>query len=173
MAKLHDAVTVDDHSLGDAKAAVTLVEYGDYQCPHCATAHAVVKKVLKHYGDEVRFVFRNFPLDMHPMAEPAAEAAEFAGTKGKFWKMHDAIFEHQEELSVAVLAALAKKLGMDADAAEEAIDEESFADRIEKDMKGGERSGVHGTPTFFINGEKHDGAFGFEELTAAIDGVKA
>ena len=169
MADLAVAVGAEDHSMGGGEEAVTLVEYGDYECPHCAMAHRAVKQVMEHFGDKVRFVYRNFPLEMHPMAEPAAEAAEYAATKGKFWKMHDGIFEHQRELSVEMLAALAKRVGLNAEEAEEAIEEGSFSERIERDMEGGERARVHGTPTFFVNGRKHVGAFGVDELRAAIE----
>ena len=89
--------------MGERNAAVTLVEYGDYECPSCVAAHPVVKRVMKHHGEQVRFVFRNFPLEMHPMAEPAAEAAEYAAIEGKFWEMHDAIFERRGELSEEVV----------------------------------------------------------------------
>ena len=113
MAKLHDAVTAEDHCMGERDAAVTLVEYGDYECPSCVAAYPVVKRVMKHHGEQVRFVFRNFPLEMHPMAEPAAEAAEYAATEGKFWEMHDAIFERRGELSEESLAAMAETLGLE------------------------------------------------------------
>ncbi len=169
MAKLHEQVTAEDHSKGDASARVTLVEYGDYQCPDCWVAYRELKKVFRHYGDELRFVFRNFPLEMHPMAEPAAEAAEYAAAEGKFWEMHDGIYEHQRELSVEMLAALAKKVGLDAAAAEGAIDEQTYEERIERDRSSGEKSGVHGTPTFYINGVEFEDDYSSENLIIAID----
>ncbi len=103
------------------------------------------------------------------MAEPAAEAAEFAGAKGKFWEMHDAIFQNQRSLSEPMLAKLAERLGLDGEEASAAVEEQSFGERIERDMEGGERAGVHGTPTFFINGEQYEGAWEYEELAAAIE----
>ena len=173
MRKLSVAVSAEDHSQGDAHAQVTLVEYGDYQCPHCAIAQRVVKQLQRHYGDKLRFVFRNFPLEMHPMAEPAAEAAEFAGAQRKFWQMHDAIFAHQKSLSEAMLVETAEGLGLDGAQAEAAILDGQFGDRIERDVRGGEKSGVHGTPTFFINDSAYEGAWEFEGLVEAIDGTLA
>ena len=170
MAKLQVAVTAEDHSRGEMSAPVTLVEYGDFQCPHCAMAHALVTRLERHYGERLRFVYRNFPLiEIHPMAEPAAEAAEFAASKGRYWEMHDSIFAHQRRLSVALLAELAGRLEMDESEAAAAIRESRFSERIEGDLDGGVRSGVHGTPTFFINGEGYAGSWEFEELSAAID----
>ena len=123
MAKLQVAVSAEDHIQGDAGAAVTLVEYGDFQCPDAGMAFPMVKKLQKHYAKKLRFVYRNFPLiDIHPMAEPAAEAAEFAAAQGKFWEMHDALFENQDRLSTAMLARVAERLGMDGEAASEAIE---------------------------------------------------
>ncbi len=170
MAKLQVAVTAEDHIQGDAGAKVTLVEYGDYECPHCLIGDAVVKRLQRHFGERMRFVYRNFPLmEIHPMAEPAAEAAEFAGAKGKFWEMHDAIFQNQRSLSEPMLAKLAERLELDGEEASAAVEEQSFGERIEGDMEGGERAGVHGTPTFFINGEQYEGAWEYEELAAAIE----
>ena len=172
MAKLSVAVTAQDHALGDAQAKVTLLEYGDYQCPHCAMAHRIVKELERHYGAKLRFVYRNFPLsEIHQLAEPAAEAAEFAGAKGKFWEMHDAIFEHQRRLDLPMLVETAEKLGLDGQEASAAIEDQAFGARIERDLEGGERSGVHGTPTFFINGTQYEGEWAYESLVEAIDEV--
>lgn len=169
MAKLHVPVTARDHSEGDAGAKVTLVEYGDFQCPHCKSADAVVKRLQRHFGSGLRFVYRNFPLmEIHPMAEPAAEAAEFAASKGSFWPMHDAIFENQRSLSATKLVKLAEGLGLDGAELRSAMEEQAFGKVIESDIEGGERAGVHGTPTFFINGEQYEGAWEYEELAAAI-----
>jgi len=177
MAKLHGDVTAEDHSKGDVSAKVTLVEYGDYQCPDCGVAYRELERVFAHYGDDVattlRFVFRNFPLEMHAMAEPAAEVAEYAASKGKFWEMHDTIFEHQGRLSEAMLSDLAKRVGLSADAATEAIEEQSFVEKIDADMETGERSGVHGTPTFFINGVEFEDDYSAENLIAAINAARA
>ena len=163
-------VTADDHAQGDANAPVTLVEYGDYQCPHCGHAYPIVQRVQKHFGDRLRFVFRNFPLnDAHPMAEPAAETAEFAGSVGQFWPMHDAIFENQRNLSPETLLALASSLGLAEADLQTALEAETFRPRVRHDFTGGVRSGVNGTPTFFINGHRHDGPFEFEDLVEAIE----
>ncbi len=169
MAKLQVPVTAADHSKGDPDARITLVEYGDYQCPDAGFAYTVVKELQKKFGKNLRLVYRNFPLvRIHPMAEPAAEAAEFAAARGKFWEMHDALFENQEDLSGPVLAELAEDLGLEPEAAVAAIENQEYLQRIEKDVEGGKRSGVHGTPTFFINGVLHQGAYEFEDLAAAI-----
>jgi len=160
----------DDHVQGPADAAITLVEYGDYQCPHCGHAYPIVQQLQKHYGHRLRFVFRNFPLrDVHPMAEPAAEAAEFAGAAGKFWEMHDAIFENQSELSVPLLLSLADALDLPSADLEAALNAETFATKVQADFLGGVRSGVNGTPTFYINDSRHNGPFEFEDLVAAIE----
>lgn len=170
--RLQAPVTTEDHIQGDAGAKVTLVEYGDFQCPDCQSADAVVKKLQSHFGRGLRLVYRNFPLmEIHPMAEAAAEAAEFAATKGRFWEMHDAIFKSQRRLSEPMLVKLAEGLGLDGEAAGAAVAEQAFGERIDADIEGGERAGVHGTPTFFINGEQYEGAWEFEELAAAIDGA--
>ena len=175
MGKLHGQIAAGDHSKGEASAKVTLVEYGDYQCPDCGVAYRELKKVFAHYqsGDGLRFVFRNFPLEMHAMAEPAAEVAEYAATKGKFWEVHDGIFQHQSRMSETTLTDLAKKEGLSADEAGEAIEEQSFSEKIEGDLKSGKASGVHGTPTFFINGTEFEGDYSAENLIAAIDAASA
>jgi protein-disulfide isomerase len=131
-----------------------------------------VKRLQKHFGDRMRYVYRNFPLtEIHPMAEPAAEAAEFAGANGKYWPMHDAIFENQRSLSPELLVAVATRLQLDPDELATAIDEQQFIDKITKDVESGERAGVHGTPTFFINGQQYQGTWQFEELAEAMEAV--
>ncbi|MGB2626812.1 MAG: thioredoxin domain-containing protein [Candidatus Acidiferrum sp.] len=165
-------VSEQDHMQGDPSANCTLVEYGDYECPHCGHAYPIVKRVQKHFGKRLRFVFRNFPLgEMHPHAESAAECAEFASTKGKFWEMHDLLFENQESLGTALYLKLAKHLGLDQLELREAVEKREFAARVKNDFAGGVRSGVNGTPTFFINGERHDGPFEYEDLVGAIEGA--
>ncbi len=159
-----------DHIQGSENAAVTLVEYGDYECPHCGHAHPVVKRLQKHFGDKLRFVFRNFPLaQIHPLAEPAAEATEFAASQGKFWQMHDGIFEHQSQLSLEFLTTLARKNGLNEAALTEALDSGAFRGRVKEDFTGGVRSGVNGTPTFFVNGMRHDAPPDYESLLQAIE----
>ena len=165
-------VSEGDHIQGDASASCTLVEYGDYECPHCGHAYPIVKRVQKHFGKRLRFVFRNFPLgEMHPHAESAAECAEFAGTKNKFWEMHDLLFENQGSLGSALYLKLAKHLGLDPVEVREGVEKREFAAKVKSDFTGGVRSGVNGTPTFFINGERHDGPFEYEDLVGAIEGA--
>ncbi|HEX4796097.1 MAG TPA: thioredoxin domain-containing protein [Humisphaera sp.] len=169
-AKLKIPVTSADHVAGDPQAPIVLVEYGDYECPHCGHAYPIVKRVQKHFGKRLCFVFRNFPLnEVHPNAESAAEAAEFAATQGRFWEMHDAIFENQAALSVPFLLELGESLGLPSNALSRALEGEEFMPRVKEDFMGGVRSGVNGTPTFFINDERLDGSFEFEDLIAAIE----
>ena len=169
MAKLKVPVGPDDHTQGPADAPVTLVEYGDYECPHCARAYPVVKALQKSFGKQLRFAFRNFPLqEIHPYAEAAAETAEYAATQGKFWEMHDLIFENQNSLSEQMLGELAQRLKLDRQALTEALESGAFAELVQRDFSGGVRSGVNGTPTFFINSQRHDGDFELETLRRAI-----
>jgi protein-disulfide isomerase len=170
MAKLKVPVGQADHTLGEEDAPVTLVEYGDYECPHCGHAHPIVEAVRKHFGKQLRFVFRNFPLtQIHPHAEMAAETAEFAGAKGRFWEMHDAIFENQSRLGTSFLLQLAGKHGLASDGLAAALEEHEYLPRIQDDFMGGVRSGVNGTPTFFMNGERYEESWEFEDLVEAIE----
>jgi protein-disulfide isomerase len=170
MPELKIPVTSNDHVLGDEKAPITLVEYGDYECPHCGMAHPIVQRVRKHFGKRMRFVFRNFPLSqIHPNAEPAAETAEFAAANGKVWEMHDGIFENQEQIGPPLFIELAQALKLSAEDLETALAIGKYAPRVKEDFLGGARSGVNGTPTFFINGHRHDGSFEFEDLVGAIE----
>ena len=170
--QLRVPVTERDHVQGSDNAAVTLVEYGDYECPHCGHAHPVVKRLQKQFGDKLRFVFRNFPLtQIHPLAEPAAEATEFAASQGKFWEMHDGIFEHQALLSLEFLTSLARENGLNEAALSEALASGGFRGRVKEDFTGGVRSGVNGTPTFFVNGKRHDAPPDYESLLQAIEAV--
>jgi protein-disulfide isomerase len=162
-------VTAADHAQGPANAKVTLVEYGDYQCPHCGAAYYVIKAVQQHLGNKLRFVFRNFPLNQaHPYAELAAEAAEAAGAQGKFWEMHDALFENQEQLGQQLIEGLAQTLQLDEKMFEAALEKREFQTRVKHDFMGGVRSGVNGTPGLFINGERYDESWDEESLTAAL-----
>jgi protein-disulfide isomerase len=159
-----------DHIQGGADAKCTLVEYGDYECPHCGHAHPIVKRVQKHFGKKLRFVFRNFPLaEMHPHAESAAESAEYAGAQGKFWEMHDGLFENQAQLGGALYLKLAQQLGLPPQDLRAAVEKREFLARVKSDFTGGVRSGVNGTPTFFINGKRYDGSFEFADLVEAIE----
>jgi protein-disulfide isomerase len=170
MASLKVPVAPADHILGDEKAIVTLVEYGDYQCPHCGHAHPIVKKLRKYFGKQLRFVFRNFPLtEIHPLAEPAAEAAEFAGAAGSFWQMHDGIFENQPRLTLPFLNELGTEIGLSADELAASLENHEFLEKIRADFMGGVRSGVNGTPTFFINSRRYEGAPSFEDMVNAIE----
>lgn len=159
----------DDHVLGPDDAPITLVEYGDYECPYCARAQPIIEDIRRQLGDRLRFVFRNFPLTQaHPYAEHAAEMAEAAGAQGKFWPMHDLLYEHQDALDDADLLRYAARLGMDTDAAAEALASGEFAERVREDFMSGVRSGVNGTPTFFINGVRHEGSWDEESLLGAL-----
>jgi protein-disulfide isomerase len=172
MSKLSIPVSDKDHRQGDADAPCTLVEYGDYECPSCGQAYPIVKRVQKHFGKRLLFVFRNFPLsEMHPYAEPAAETAEFAGAHHKFWEMHDLLYENQDRLDDALLFQLAEQLQLDPEKLRQALAAKEFEPRVRADFRGGVRSGVNGTPTFFINGQRHDGAYDYASLVEAIEGV--
>jgi len=170
MSKLSIAVSAEDHMQGDPAAECSLVEYGDYECPHCGRAYPIVKKLQKHFAGRLSFVFRNFPLSqIHPWAEPAAEVAEFAGAHGKFWEMHDLLFENQESLGETLFRELADKLDLPASQLKTAVAEKAYSARVRADFAGGARSGVNGTPTFFVNGQRHNGSFDFDFLSMAID----
>lgn len=170
MSALKIPVGPADHIQGDSDAPCTLVEYGDYECPHCGRAYPIVQRIQKHFGKRLRFVFRNFPLnEMHPHAESAAESAEFAGAHGKFWQMHDLLFENQERLGGALYLELARDLQLASGDLSAALENREFRGKVRSDFTGGVRSGVNGTPTFFINGQRHDAPFDYPDLLAAIN----
>ncbi len=169
MSKLAQDVSADDHVQGDAGATYTLVEYGDYQCPTCGEAAPIVKRVQEHFGKKLRLVYRHFPLEQHEFAEAAAETAEFAASEGKFWEMHDALYHNQTEFEDELFPELAKKLGLKVDELDKALADGTFAERVEGDVASGEKSGVHGTPTFYINSKQHKGSFAYEDLVEAIE----
>lgn len=165
-------VLPDDHIKGSNNAPITLVEYGDYQCPHCGRAHPVVKRLQEYFGKQMRFVFRNFPLaEMHPLAEPAAEAAEFAADHDGFWEMHDLIYENQNQLSIPFLLELGERLELPIDELAQAIEQKQYDSKIRSDFLGGVRSGVNGTPTFFINDQRYNGPVSSEALAAAMEAI--
>ena len=167
--KLALTVGPRDHAQGNTHAAVMLVEYGDYECPHCGRAHPIVKKIQQRLGLQLRFVFRNFPLTMiHEHAQVAAEAAEAAGVQGSFWEMHDTLLEHQRALDDGALTGYAKAIGLDGERFERELVEHAHEDRVREDFRSGVRSGVNGTPTFFINGVRYDGAWDFDLLLEAL-----
>lgn len=170
MNTLKAPVTQADHIQGNVKAPITLLEYGDYECPYCGLAYFTIKRVQKHFGKKLRFVFRNFPLaEVHPHAEIAAEVAEFAGDKGRFWEMHDLIYENQSDLSLALLIKLTTVLKLSPSELENALEMGKYRNKVKSDFLGGVRSGVNGTPTFFINDQRYNGAFEFKDLVYAID----
>src|ERR1700674_4560043 len=165
--RLTHPVGQHDHISGPASAPVTLVEYGDYECPYCGEAYPIVKALQQRLGKRLRFVFRNFPLvNAHPHAQHAAEAAEAAGAQGKFWEMHDSLYEHQQALEDKSLIGYADELGLDVTRFTRELTEHHYAARVREDFLAGVRSGVNGTPSFFINGLRHDGSYDLESLLA-------
>jgi protein-disulfide isomerase len=158
-----------DHIRGGADAPVTLVEYGDFECPYCGDAAPVIRKLQDHFGDDLRYVFRHLPLtDVHPGAQLAAEAAEAAGAQGAFWPMHDLLLEDQDDVSVSDLYRRASELGLDLDRFSEDLRHRRHAPRIARDVQSADASGVSGTPTFFVNGRRHEGVYDVDALTRAV-----
>ncbi len=169
--RIHLVVPVSerDHRQGPATAAVTLVQYGDYECPYTRQSTTIVRAIQQQLGDQLRFVFRNFPLtEIHPHALHAAFAAEAAAVQGKFWQMHDYIFHHQHTLEDSDLEQFAEAVGLDMQQFARAMAEQRALARIEEDVEGGQRSGVQGTPTFFINGVLYRGSWEHDALLAAL-----
>ncbi len=167
-------VTDDDHILGPAGARVTLVEYGDFECPSCGAAHPVLQAVRRAFGPNLRFVFRHFPLrESHPHAAAAAEMSEAAAAQGKFWEMHDRLFEHQDALEQAALARHARKIGLDAARAERELIARTHAARVERDAESGRAIGLRGTPSFFIHGVAYRGPRDRASLVAALASAAA
>jgi protein-disulfide isomerase len=159
-----------DHVQGSRDAPVTLVEYGDYECPYCGAAYPIVKQVQTQLGERLRFVFRNFPITTsHPHAEHAAEASEAAGVQGRFWEMHDHLYEHQRHLEDSDLHAYAEQLGLDVARFDNELAGHAHADRVREDFMSGVHSGVNGTPTFYINGKRHDASYDINTLLAALE----
>jgi protein-disulfide isomerase len=162
-------VSERDHSQGPATAAITLVQYGDYECPYTRQSTWVVQAMQQELGDQLRFIYRNFPLtEIHPHALHAALAAEGAAAQGKFWEMHDYIFHHQHTLADADLEHFAEAVGLDLQQYRRDMREQRALARIEEDVEGGERSGVQGTPTFYINGVMYRGSWEHDALLAAL-----
>jgi protein-disulfide isomerase len=167
------AVAVDqerDHVRGGrASRAITLVEYGDYECPYSRAAYRSVQRIERQLGDRLRFVFRHFPLrEIHPHAQVAAEAAEEAAAQDRFWEMHDLLFSNQHALEGEDLVRYANELGLEAEQFAEALEDGRHRGRIEEDVSSGTLSGVQGTPTLFIAGEMYDGSYEQEELERAL-----
>jgi protein-disulfide isomerase len=169
MSRLTPPVNDRDHILGPPDAPVTLVEYGDYECPYCGMAYPIVESVRRRMGDDLRFVFRHFPLtQVHPHAQHAAEMAEAAGERGKFWQMHGMLYQNQQALGDRDLILYAAQLGIPVEWAATALGTHAFAPRVREHFLSGVRSGVNGTPTFFINGVRHDGGWDERSLLGAV-----
>jgi protein-disulfide isomerase len=165
MIDLTPAVNSTDHIYGNIHAPLELVEYGDYECPFCGRAYPIVKSIQEKLGSDLKFVFRNFPLrKIHPHAYPAAVATEAAALQGKFWEMHDIIFENQKSLEPESILFFANKLGLDIERFQKDILDESLFLKARKDFESGMRSGVNRTPTFFVNGKKFNGDWSENEL---------
>jgi protein-disulfide isomerase len=158
-----------DHTLGPASAPVTFVEYGDYECPFCGAAQPTVQEMLRSGGDRIRFAFRHFPLsDVHPHARLAAEAAEAAGAQGRFWRMHEVLFANQRALTAADLLSYAAAIGLDVARFTAELERHVPASVVREHFMSGLRSGVNGTPTFFVNGLRHDGGDDLQSLLGAV-----
>jgi protein-disulfide isomerase len=167
--RLAEPVNEHDHRLGPATAAVTLVEYGDYECPYCGAAYPVTKELRRMLGDDLQFVYRHFPLSqIHPRAFTAALAAEAAGAQGRFWEMHELLYANQQRLDRGSLPLYAQALGLDLERFARDVDERTYEPKVRSDFLGGVRSGVNGTPTFFINGVRHNGNWDLPSLLEAI-----
>jgi protein-disulfide isomerase len=158
--KLTPSVSARDHIAGPDDAPVTLVEYGDYECPYCGMASPIVKAAQRELGGQLRFVFRNFPLaEAHPHARMAAQAAEAAAAEGRFWEMHDMLFEHQDALEAQDLVGYAKSIGLDVQQFTRELKAGTYEKPVRDDFRSGVQSGVNGTPTFFVNGARYDGSW--------------
>jgi protein-disulfide isomerase len=170
-AELSNPVGPDDHASGPSDAKLTLVEYGDYQCPYCGQAFPIVEQLRKDFADSMRFVFRNLPLaDVHPHAEAAAEVAEAVALQGKFWEIHDTLFENQRDLSDKALRRYIEEVGANVDDVTKALAGGGPRDRVEADFEGAIRSGANGTPTFFVNGARYDGSWQYEPFFEFLSG---
>ena len=170
---LVEPITEADHATGPADAPVTLVEYGDYECPDCFNALPIVKGLREKFGDRLRVVFRHFPnSSIHPGASAAAAAAEAASLQGRFWEMHDALFRRQHDLIDVDLTHLALRLSLEVYRFERDLESEVSARRVRHDLESGQRSGVKGTPTFFINGKRYRGAVDLPSMVAAIEAAQ-
>lgn len=167
---LRPPVSERDHLFGNTHAAVELVEYGDYQCPYCGRAYPIVKSIKTQFGDNLKFVFRNFPLTkIHPQAKLAAVATEAAGLQGRFWEMHDLVFENQKRIFKRALLEYAGTLHLDLEKFESDLEHERLIEKVESDFESGMRSGVNATPTFFVNEEKFVGNWSGNEFLLFIE----
>jgi protein-disulfide isomerase len=169
MAMLRDPITSVDHTQGPNNAPVTLLEYGDYQCPYCGMAYPIIKRVQRQFATKLRFVFRHFPLtEIHPYAKTAAESAECAGAHGRFWEMHDLLYENQDRLGLPLILSAVRSLGLSEQSLRDALATGAYAPKVRRDFLSGIRSGVRGTPTLFLDGQRYEGAVDYASLTAAI-----
>lgn len=165
-------VTIQDHIIGNKDAKIELIEYGDFQCPYCAKAYYIVKEIQKKMGEDIRFIFRNYPLeDLHPHALHAAIAAETAGLKGKFWEMHDILFENYRHLDDPSLILYAGKIGLNPREFEREFGNDQTIDKVEEDINSGNRHGVEGTPSFFINGKFYKGDWTGREFPEYLESL--
>jgi protein-disulfide isomerase len=172
MIQLTPSVNNNDNLFGNPAAPIELVEYGDYECPYCGRAYPIVKDIKQQLGSDIKFVFRNFPLTkIHPNAFPAAVATEAAGLQGKFWEMHDMVFENQKALNEERILLFADKLGLDTERFQNDLQQEALTHKVEQDFESGIRSGVNRTPTFFINGKKYEGEWGDQQLLQYLKSV--
>ena len=163
-----------DHIRGPKEAPVTLVEYGDYQCPYCGQAEVVIRELLDSFGDDLRYVWRHLPLnDVHPNTQDAAEASEAAAAQGAFWEMNDQLLQHQDALTTPDLVGYAEELGLDVDRLLDELRRREYAGRVAEDVASADTSGVAGTPSFFINGRRHRGAYDIDTLTAAVRAARS
>lgn len=173
MTQLRVPVSETDHVAGPADAPLTLLEYGDFQCPFCGAAYWEVRRVLRAFGDRIRFAYRHFPLaEIHPDTVAAAEASEAAAEQGLFWEMHTKLFENQEDLGLPALHSYAQALGHDMDRFRTDMRTHRFLPRVRRDFINGARAGVNGTPTFFINGWRYNGPYDAESMIIALEQVQ-
>jgi protein-disulfide isomerase len=173
MSQLKAPFSKTDHYKGKLNAAVQLLEYGDFQCPHCGAAYPMLKKIEMTFGSAMLFVFRHFPLsESHPYAQIAAIATEAAARQGNFWKMHDLIFENQNRLSREMLVELAKMLHLNMKDFQKSLNDPALAAKVESDFESGILSGVNGTPSFYINNQKYNGPYTFESMSLALEKAK-
>ena len=161
-------VLAGDHSIGSAGAALVLLEYGDYACPSCSEAELVTRHLIEAFGTRLRFVFRHFPLPEHPLAELAAEAAEAAAAQGKFWPMHHLLFSHWQHLEPDALTRYAEMAGLDMQRFSAAMTDHTYRPLVQEHRRSGEQIGLHGSPSFFLNGKVIDVSFGLEHLEHAV-----
>lgn len=164
----------DSDKIGNPSAKATLVEFADYQCPACAQAHPIVKKITEEYKDKILFVYRNFPLSQHANAITAAEAAKASGAQGKYWEMNDLLYKNQSQWSesknsIEIFSGYAKNLSLDMDKFKQDVQSNKFADKIQRDKNDGNTLGVDATPTFFLNGQKLVGIPSYDELKNKIE----